>query len=118
MYIDEKTDYQLRADAINKNTDIVNAYLIKKVNLLWKHVLKPVFGGEDYIMRFEFQHRGSIHCHMIMSVEHGPSGGEMKLAKQSLPIFSEDKTQEQIELDKILIQKIANAREKMQEFKA
>ena len=29
-YIDEKTDYQLRMKSINENSDICNAYLIKK----------------------------------------------------------------------------------------
>ena len=36
-YIDEKTDFQLRMEIVNENSDIVNAYLIKKVDLLWKH---------------------------------------------------------------------------------
>ena len=48
-YIDEKTDFQLRMKVVNENQDIVNAYLIKKVELLFKHVLAPIFGGKHFI---------------------------------------------------------------------
>ncbi|CAL4203526.1 unnamed protein product, partial [Meganyctiphanes norvegica] len=83
-FIEEKYDYQLRLKAIQENTDIVNEYVIKKLHLLWDHVLKPIFGGQHFIIRYEFQHRGSIHCHMVMNVKHGPSCGDMEFAKMPL----------------------------------
>ena len=68
-YITESEDYRLRMKAINENSDIVNAYFNKKVELIFKHVLKPIFGATDYIARYEFQNRGTIHCHMIIIIE-------------------------------------------------
>ena len=82
LYIEEKEDYKLRMQTVNNNIDIVNEYLIKKVNLLWKHVLQPEIGGEHFNGRFEFQNRGSIHFHMVMSVKNGPSYCEMELARK------------------------------------
>ena len=80
-YIDEKRDILLRKKAINENCDICNEYFIKKLDLLWKHVFKPVLSARAFIKRYEFQHRGSIHCHMVLSIEGGPSCTEMDLAK-------------------------------------
>ena len=116
LYIDEKSDYQLRMKTVNANIDIVNAYLIKKVNLLWKHVLKPKFGGEDFIFRFEFQNRGSIHCHMVISVKHGPSYCEMELARKALPNFAECKNQEEFDEAAELAEKINAAKKRIEEF--
>ena len=45
-YIDEKTDYELRLKAINDNSDICNAHLIKKVELFWKTHLKTNIWNE------------------------------------------------------------------------
>ena len=52
-YIDEKTDYKLRMEAVNKNLDICNAVFKKRMDLLWDFVLKPMFGAENFIKRFE-----------------------------------------------------------------
>ena len=38
-------------------------------------------------MRYEFQHRGTIHCHMVMSMENGPTLKEMDLARSDLPEY-------------------------------
>ena len=59
-YITEREDYILRFQALNENLDIANTFFLKKIELLWKHVLKPVFGGKHYIIRFEMQHRSSM----------------------------------------------------------
>ena len=83
--IDKRTDFLLRSKSVQDNLDIVNEYFINKVSLLWKYVLKPIYGGENFICRYEFQHRGSIHCHMVMSVKNGPSCADMELAKEELP---------------------------------
>ena len=114
--IDEKTDYHLRSKAINENIDIVNEYFINKINLLWKHVLKPIFGGENFIRRYEFQHRGSIHCHMVMSVKNGPSCGDMELAKEDLPNLDDYQTEEEIVVAADKAEKIKEARIKIAQF--
>ena len=88
-YIDEKRDILLRKKAIDENCDICNEYFIKKLDLLWKHVFKPVLSARAFIKRYEFQHRGSIHCHMVLSIEGGPSCTEMDLAKKKINIPKE-----------------------------
>ena len=114
--IDEKTDFQLRSKAINENIDIVNEYFISKIHLLWKHVLKPIYGGENFIRRYEFQHRGSIHCHMVMSVKNGPSCGDMELAKEELPNLDDCEGEEEIYAAIDKTEKIKEARIKMEQF--
>ena len=64
--IEESKDYELRKKAVDENQDIVNAFFQKRVKTLWEEVLHPILGGKHYIMRYEFQHRGTIHCHMVM----------------------------------------------------
>ena len=83
--ITEVEDWILRYNAIDQNQDIVNAYFQKRVKTIWDEVLKPIFGGKYYIMRYEFQHRGCIHCHMVFSMENGPTFAEMELALKDLP---------------------------------
>ena len=36
-------------------------------------------------MRYEFQHRGCIHCHMVFSMENSPTLKEMELALLRIP---------------------------------
>ena len=84
-YITKKDDYILRFKAVQENIDIVNAYFQKRMDMLWEHVLKPVFGGKHYIMRFEMQSRGTIHCHMVMTVENGMTIEELDIAGKTIP---------------------------------
>ena len=60
-YITELEDWFLRKTAVDENQDIVNAFFQKRVKTLWNEVLQPILGGKHYIMRYEFQHRGTIH---------------------------------------------------------
>ena len=116
LYIDEKTDFQLRQKAVHENVDIVNEFFQKRITFLWEHILKPEFKGKDYIMRYEFQNRGSIHCHMVMSVENGPSSLTMEAAQTSLPKLPETDNDE---LRRGVEQKrthVLEARTKMIEF--
>ena len=78
--ITELEDWALHKKAVDKNQDIVNAFFQKRVKTLWQEVLEPILGGKHYIMRYEFQHRGTIHCHMVMSMENGPTIQEMEFA--------------------------------------
>lgn len=75
-------------------------------------MLKPVFGGKDYIMRYEFQHRGSIHCHMVISVESGPNSRTMELAGVKLPVAEERKAKD------LLHDAIWSSREEVVKFSA
>ena len=84
-YITEREDYILRFTAVNENIDIVNAFFQKRIELLWEKVLKPIFGGKYYIMRFEMQARGTIHCHMVISMKRGLSITELEIAKEGCP---------------------------------
>ena len=115
-YIDERTDFQMRMEIVNENSDIVNAYLIKKVDLLWKHILKPIFGGEHYIKRYEFQHRGTIHCHMVMSVVNGPTCHDMKTASKSVPKMQNINGDEELKAAQELTDQIMSARKKLADF--
>ena len=81
---------------------------------MWEEVLQPILGGKHYIMRYEFQHRGTIHCHMVMSMENGPTIKEMEFALYDLPEYPkvptwtkfddnlyDEKTEEEKEIIKI-----------------
>ena len=121
-YITTKEDWTWRDKAIRENTDICNAYFDKKISLLFKHILKPIFGAKDYICRFEFQNRGTIHCHMIIICEKGPSCTDMFMANTPLPkVKTIDENGDEIETNEIdekhpLFEKINEARNKMAYF--
>ena len=57
--------------AITENADISDFFFKEKLKLVFKHVLGPLYNINDYIIRYEFQHRGSIHAHIICCVENG-----------------------------------------------
>merc|ERR1711860_47020 len=84
-YMTKREDDILRFKAVQENIDIVNAYFQKRMDMLWEHVLKPIFGGKHYIMRFEMQNRGTIHCHMVITVENGMTIEELDNASKNIP---------------------------------
>jgi hypothetical protein len=96
-YITKQEDYRLRSEAVNSNAAIVVDYFIERVEALLKHVLVPVFGIKEKIVRYEWQHRGCIHAHILLSVNGGPSQEELTLAFKTKV---NEKVQE--ELDKLL----------------
>ena len=112
LYITKALDYQLRKKAIDENQHIVNQFFQKRVKTIWETVLQPILGGEEYIMRYEFQMRHAIHCHMIMTMKNGPSCEEMELAKQTCPKINHESTEDQIKR----ADDINNAKNKMIEF--
>ena len=65
-------DYQLRIANIKRHADIVDAYFKHRIDLLLEKVL-PVLGAKEYICRYEVQARGTIHAHILLHVEDGPS---------------------------------------------
>ncbi len=116
LFIDKKTDFELRQKAFHENVDIVNEFFQKRVSLLWEHILKPEFKGKDYIMRYEFQNRGSIHCHMVMSVENGPDSGTMETAKSNLTTVPETGNEELKRNAELSRKAVLEARTKMIKF--
>ena len=59
-YILKKKDMELRMKAVNENLDICNAVFQKRMKLMWEEILQPLFGGMNYIKRYEFQLRGKF----------------------------------------------------------
>jgi hypothetical protein len=112
LYITKALDYQLRKKAVDENQHIVNEFFQKRVKTIWETVLQPILGGEEYIMRYEFQMRHAIHCHMIMTMKNGPSCKEMELAKEKCPKLNHESTDDQIKR----ADDITNAKNKMINF--
>ena len=79
QYIDKKTDILLRMKNVNEHSDIVNWFFIKKFNLLVENVF-PILKITDYIARKEFQGRGAIHIHAIVSVDGDVTPKDLELA--------------------------------------
>ena len=65
-------DCQLRIANIKRHADIVDAYFKHRIDLLLKKVL-PVMGAREFVCRYEVQARGTIHAHILLHVEDGPS---------------------------------------------
>ena len=91
-YITEAEDYKLRQDAVAKNADICNFYFRNQLDLLFENVLVPCYGVTDYFIRYEFQHRGSIHSHMVVLAENGPTAQDMKesLRKEGIEVNEDE----------------------------
>ena len=53
-YILERDDYKWRSEGVQKNADLCNAYFRKQLEELFEHILKPVYGAEEYFRRYEF----------------------------------------------------------------
>ena len=64
LFIDERTDFLLRTKALNENGHLVDWFAKKRFNLLVDKVLHDVMGIVDYIVRYEYQARKSLHWHM------------------------------------------------------
>lgn len=78
--------------------------------------MQPVFGGIDYIQRYEFQHRGAIHCHMVMSCSNGPTCDELDLAIGDFPKLNDDMTDEQKKEAQDKIEQILESKRKLVDF--
>jgi hypothetical protein len=82
-FITKAEDYRLRSKAVNDNAGIVSDMFVTKVNLLFKHVLEPILGVKEKVVRYEFQHRGAIHAHCLLVVEGGPSHHDLVMGFQT-----------------------------------
>ena len=65
LFIDKKSDYNLRAKAVSENGHIVNEYIHIKLKLLIDSILTQHLGVTDLVVRSEFQSRSAIHFHAI-----------------------------------------------------
>ena len=79
LFISKKNDYLLRQKAINENGHIVNAFIHRKLDLLFKEVLTQHVGVLDYMIRSEFQSRSAIHFHCLARCQ-GVSLAELETA--------------------------------------
>ena len=77
-YILERDDYRWRSEGVQKNADLCNAYFRKQLEELFEHMLKPVYGADEYFRRYEFQFRGSIHGHMVVQMKNGPTAKDLR----------------------------------------
>ena len=68
QYILKKKDILLRMKNVAENSDIVNWFFRKNIQLLVEHVF-PILKITHYIARSEFQGRGSIHIHAILAAD-------------------------------------------------
>ena len=65
LFIDKKSDYDLRAKAVSENGHIVNEYIHIKLQHLINTILTQHLGVVDLVVRSEFQSRSAIHFHAI-----------------------------------------------------
>ena len=80
QYITTDQDYLLRSRATEKYAMIVTDFFCERIDRLFKEVLRPVYKCGETITRFESQHRGSIHAHVLAHFPQGPSAPEQALA--------------------------------------
>ena len=92
QYIDKKTDILLRMKNVKENSDIINWFFLKKFQLLVKHVF-PILKITDYIARSEFQGRGAIHIHAIVSADGDVTPKDLELAIKSTEYPENDSTE-------------------------
>ena len=104
-FITKQQDYLLRSRNAEKYAAITTDYFIERLEGLFKDVLEKVYGLKDTIIRFEFQHRGAIHAHVLMVYPQGPSAPEQELAfntQDSLTITLEQLLEAKAERDKMV----------------
>ena len=79
QYIDKREDHRLRSKAIRDNQDLVDWYFHHRIESILQYVLKQI-GVTEYIVRYESQHRGTMHAHLLLSVQNGPSHDDLENA--------------------------------------
>ena len=72
----------MRMKNVNENPDIVNWFFKKKFQLLVEHIF-PILKITDFIVRSEFQGRGSIHIHGILAVDGDVTPKDLEMALKS-----------------------------------
>ena len=72
-------DARLRIANVTRHADVVDWYFTNRTSLLLKKVL-PNLGAKHYICRYEVQARGTIHAHILLHIQDGPSHSDMERA--------------------------------------
>ena len=80
QYITTDQDYLLRSRATEKYAMIVTDFFCERIDRLFNEVLRPVYKCGETITRFESQHRGSIHAHVLAHFPQGLSAPEQAVA--------------------------------------
>merc|ERR1712079_541681 len=88
LYLTKHQDFMLRSKNVDKHAGIVVTYFCSKVENFIEKVLKITLGVTDYLIRYEFQNRGSIHAHCLLRTLNGPGENQMALV-QGNPVPSE-----------------------------
>jgi len=57
------------AEQLNKHPNIATAYFAQRAEAFFTSVLGPLLHVRDYVIRYEFQQRGSPHCHCLLWVD-------------------------------------------------
>ena len=65
---------------VNKYAYLFVDYFCTKVELFLSEVMAPIMGIKESFIRYEFQSRGAVHAHCILSVMDGPSLEDSELA--------------------------------------
>ena len=94
-YITKAEDYRLRQRNIQENGHIVNYYGNKKLHLVVKYVLQETLGVDYYLIRNEYQSRGSLHWHIVAHIP----GLEASVQKEALGKYRFDLDADQQEFD-------------------
>ena len=88
-FLTKREDFLLRARAVDKNSAFIVEHFCKKVEGYVEQVLRTTIGVTEYVIRYEFQHRGCIHAHCLFSVRYGPSTKDLRIALGKIPPFEE-----------------------------
>ena len=88
-FLTKKQDFLLRARAVDKNSAFIVDHFCKKVEGYVEQVLQRTIGVDEFVIRYEFQHRGCIHAHCLFSVKYGPSTKDLRIALGKIPPFEE-----------------------------
>ena len=84
-FLTKHEDFMLRAKAVDANADLVVSYFCTKVEAFIQEVLTVTIGVKDWIVRYEFQSRGSIHAHCMFSTINGPSSIDLETGLEGSP---------------------------------
>ena len=91
--IEKTQDIKLRMENIKRHADIVDWYFYERIKVLEKEVL-PKLGVKHSICRYEVQARGTIHVHMLLHVQDGPSHTDLERAFQNPDGLPEERKEE------------------------
>ena len=67
-YITKRDDYQKRMTAVKENGQLVHELACQRIKIFVEEVLKKEYAVSEYIIRSEFQHRGTIHFHLLARI--------------------------------------------------